>query len=86
MQRMEASGANFQGNVDTLSKVVTAMESAGVELIGDYSGSDGDGHGVRLRQAPAHLTIKRRHALKFRESHTVPANVASQPLQSISDA
>ena len=32
IQRMEASDGNVRGNVDTLIKVVSALEAAGVEL------------------------------------------------------
>ena len=49
VQRMEASGHNVRGNVDSLVKVVQALESAGLELIGDGASSEGGGRGVRLR-------------------------------------
>ncbi len=51
IQRMEASEGNVRGIIDTLSKVVDALNHAGIELIGEYSRSDGGGRGVRLRQA-----------------------------------
>jgi len=44
IQRMEASDGTVRGNVDTLTKVVDALERAGVELL--YVG----GRGVRLRE------------------------------------
>lgn len=50
IQRMEASNGNVRGIVDTLSKVVEALDRAGVELISENSRSDGGGKGVRLRQ------------------------------------
>jgi predicted transcriptional regulator len=50
IQRMEASDGTVRGVVDTLSKVVEALSSAGIELIGDQQRSDGGGRGVRLRQ------------------------------------
>ncbi len=49
IQRMEASGGQVRGVVDTLVKVVNALESAGVELIGENAASQGSGRGVRLR-------------------------------------
>ncbi|MFS8036857.1 transcriptional regulator [Xanthobacter sp. AM11] len=52
IQRMEASDGVIRGNVDSLMKLVGALEAAGVELIGDGTASDGGGRGVRLR-APA---------------------------------
>ncbi|MCI4679854.1 helix-turn-helix domain-containing protein [Rhodoblastus acidophilus] len=50
IQRMEASEGNVRGVVDTLTKVIEALERAGVELIGENVESRGGGRGVRLRQ------------------------------------
>ena len=49
IQRMEASGGQVRGVVDTLVKVVTALEGAGIELIGENAPSRGSGRGVRLK-------------------------------------
>ncbi len=49
VQRMEASDGNVRGNVDSLVKVVEALNRAGVELIGDDMPSPGGGRGVRLK-------------------------------------
>jgi predicted transcriptional regulator len=49
IQRMEASRGNVRGIVDTLTKVVTALDQAGVELIGNNVLSLGTGRGVRYR-------------------------------------
>lgn len=51
VQRMESSGGQVRGIIDTLMKVVEALESAGIELIGENSPSAGRGRGVRLREA-----------------------------------
>ncbi|MBV9518698.1 MAG: helix-turn-helix domain-containing protein [Hyphomicrobiales bacterium] len=51
IQRMEASDGNVRGVVDTLTKVVEALERAGVELIGENKISAGGGRGVRLTRA-----------------------------------
>lgn len=51
IQRMEASGGNVRGVVDSLIKVVDALNKAGVELIGDNAKSDAGGRGVRLKKA-----------------------------------
>ena len=51
IQRMEASDGYVRGVVDTLTKVVAAIEREGVELIGENSMSAGGGRGVRLRDA-----------------------------------
>lgn len=48
IQRMEASVGNVRGVVDSLTKVVVALELAGVELIGEGSASTAGGRGVRL--------------------------------------
>lgn len=50
IQRMEASGGQVRGTIDTLVKVVSAIENAGVELIGENAPSLGSGRGVRLRE------------------------------------
>jgi transcriptional regulator with XRE-family HTH domain len=49
IQRMEASGDVIRGNVDSLMKLIAALEASGVELIGDGGVSQGGGRGVRLR-------------------------------------
>lgn len=49
IQRMEASETVIRGNVDSLMKLIGALDTAGIELIGDGSVSDGGGRGVRLR-------------------------------------
>jgi predicted transcriptional regulator len=50
IQRMEASDGVVRGVVDSLTKVVEALNRAGVELIGDNAPSPGGGRGVRLRE------------------------------------
>jgi transcriptional regulator with XRE-family HTH domain len=54
IQRMEASQGNVRGVIDTLIKVVDALNAAGIELIGDNARSDGGGRGVRLKEPAAH--------------------------------
>jgi transcriptional regulator with XRE-family HTH domain len=49
IQRMEASDGVIRGNVDSLTKLVGALEAAGIELIGEGRSSPGGGRGVRLR-------------------------------------
>src|SRR5450631_2743688 len=49
IQRMETSDGLIRGNVDSLTKVVQALEDMGVELIGEGSVSTVGGRGVRLR-------------------------------------
>lgn len=51
VQRMEASDGVVRGTVETLTKVIEALNRAGVDLIGDDARSEGGGRGVRLRQS-----------------------------------
>ncbi len=48
IQRMEASTGTVRAVVDSLEKVVNALNTAGVELIGPGGRSEGTGRGVRL--------------------------------------
>ena len=50
IQRMEASDGVIRGQVESLMKLVTALDAGGVELIGEGAVSDKGGRGVRLRQ------------------------------------
>jgi transcriptional regulator with XRE-family HTH domain len=49
IQRMEASTGTIRGNVDSLMKLIGALNAAGVELIGEGAASTSGGRGVRLR-------------------------------------
>lgn len=51
IQRMEASDGTVRGMIDTLVKVVEALDAAGIELLGDNTPSTGLGRGVRLKDA-----------------------------------
>jgi transcriptional regulator with XRE-family HTH domain len=51
VQRMEASQGNVRGVVDSLTKVIEALDRAGVELIGEGAVSREGGRGVRLKSA-----------------------------------
>lgn len=48
IQRMEASEGVIRGNVDSLTKLISALNAAGIELIGENAPSTGKGRGVRL--------------------------------------
>ena len=50
IQRMEASDGVIRANVDSLMKLVSALENAGIELIGPGAASATGGRGVRLRE------------------------------------
>ena len=49
IQRMEASSGNVRGVVDSLTKVVAALEFAGIEMIGEGMTCTAQGRGVRLK-------------------------------------
>ena len=48
IQRMEASDGVVRGNVESLMKLIAALERAGIELINEGATSGG-GRGVRLK-------------------------------------
>jgi transcriptional regulator with XRE-family HTH domain len=52
IQRMEASDGVIRGNVDSLMKLVGALDAAGIELISENATSTGGGRGVRLKGSP----------------------------------
>ncbi len=49
IQRMERSDGQVRGNLDSVMKLIDALERAGVELIGEGQLSAGGGRGVRLK-------------------------------------
>jgi transcriptional regulator with XRE-family HTH domain len=49
IQRMEASEDVIRGTVDSLMKLIAALDAAGIELIGEGAVSHGGGRGVRLK-------------------------------------
>ena len=52
IQRMEASDGVIRGNVDSLMKLVGALDTLGIELLSDNAASQGGGRGVRLKRPP----------------------------------
>ena len=67
IQRMETSGGLIRGNVDSLVKVIQALEDMGVELIGEGNTSTVGGRGVRLRERDVR-TMVREQKLGTRQS------------------
>jgi transcriptional regulator with XRE-family HTH domain len=49
IQRMEASEGVIRGNVDSLVKLIGALDAAGLELISEGAVSASGGRGVRLK-------------------------------------
>ena len=61
IQRMEASDGVVRGNVDSLMKLVDALQLAGIELINEGAASHTGGRGVRLTTlTPPGTTTSRR--------------------------
>jgi len=50
IQRMEASEGVVRGNVDSLMRLVGALDVAGILLIGERTVSEAGGRGVRLKE------------------------------------
>jgi len=72
IQRMEASEGQVRGVVDTLVKVISALEAAGIELIGENAPSMGAGRGVRLKEGAG--AEARRHVPSVLFDQAAPAN------------
>ena len=53
IQRMEASGGFVRGHVESMARVVGALERSGVELFAEGVASHGGGRGVSLKVRPA---------------------------------
>ena len=51
IQRMESSKGVVRGVIETLMKVMGALEAAGIEFINEGAISNAGGRGVRLRRA-----------------------------------
>ncbi len=49
IQRMEASDGTIRGNVDSLVKLIEALDALGIELIAAGATSTTGGRGVRLK-------------------------------------
>lgn len=52
IQRMEASDGVIRGNVDSLTKLIAALDTLGLDLIGEGAASAEGGRGVRLKAPP----------------------------------
>lgn len=50
IRRMEGSKGTVRANVDSLMKIIQALDEAGVELIGEGENSEDAGRGVRLKE------------------------------------
>lgn len=52
IQRMEGSEGTVRGMIESLTRVVEALDRAGIVLIGENAASSGGGRGVRLKAPP----------------------------------
>jgi transcriptional regulator with XRE-family HTH domain len=57
IQRMEASDGVIRGNVDSLMKLISALELAGIELIQEGTVSQTGGRGVRLKESMKEIRL-----------------------------
>lgn len=57
IQRMEASDGVIRGTVDSLVKLIAALEREGIELIAEGAASQTGGRGVRLKATPKSAKI-----------------------------
>ena len=59
IQRMEASDGIVRGNVESLMKLIAALDRLGIELINEGGVSDDGGRGVRLKKVSAPRSKRR---------------------------
>ena len=59
IQRLEASETILRGNVDSLVKLIDALDTAGIEMIDEGAVSNSRGRGARLKinSAPANTRL-----------------------------
>ncbi len=57
IQRMESSEGNVRGVVESLTRVVEALNRAGIELLDENQRSERGGRGVRLKVQDVHLMM-----------------------------
>lgn len=72
IQRMEASDGQVRGIVNTLVRVIRALESGGIELIGENAGSMGIGRGVRLRETTEGKSAVRFESILYDQTKAIP--------------
>jgi transcriptional regulator with XRE-family HTH domain len=69
IQRMEASETMIRGNVDSLVKLIDALDAAGIEMIDEGAVSNSQGRGVRLRINPAPANTRPGNPAQPKTSH-----------------
>jgi transcriptional regulator with XRE-family HTH domain len=73
IQRMEGSETMVRGNVDSLVKLITALDAAGIELIDEGAVSSAEGRGVRLKINSGSAKSYLDHQLETRASSATRA-------------
>ncbi|TCU03737.1 helix-turn-helix domain-containing protein [Rhizobium sullae] len=63
VQRMEASSQVVRGNVDSLMRLLAALDTAGIEVINEGAVSKDGGRGVRLKVAASVEPLRRKPKL-----------------------
>ena len=74
IQRMEASEGVIRGNVDSLMRVIGALDKAGVELIGEDAPSTKGGRGVRLKESRTTKSVSEKPRARERPSRRLTAS------------
>lgn len=59
VQRMEASRGNVRGVIESLTRIVDALDRSGIELIADGAASTTGGRGIRLKSATLASNVER---------------------------
>ena len=72
IQRMEACNGHVRGVIDTVMKIINALETAGIEFIGEHAASKGFGRGVRMRETSAGELPRPVPSILFDQYETAP--------------
>lgn len=62
VQRMEASQGNVRGIIESLTRIIEALDRAGIELISEGMRSNAGGRGVRLKSVAEAVQVTPRPA------------------------
>jgi hypothetical protein len=79
IQRMEASEGVIRGTVDSLMKLIAAIEAGGVQLINDGEASPIGGRGVRMIDSTAATRPRRPSRPDSRAPHSLGLMAATSP-------
>lgn len=74
IQRMESSDGQVRGIIDTLVKVIRALEGQGIEILGENASSLATGRGVRLREKIDGKFAENAESMLFDQVEAAPAS------------